>query len=382
MATIGKRSTAAGVRYDVRWRLPDGTHRKRTFRTKDDARNYVKKLGGDEIAGLVIDPNAGEISLDKYIESWFITRLVKGRPLSPATLQGYRALYRRNLEPLGALALNKITVEVVRTWHAQLVDSSGHDQAAKSYRLLRAVMATAVEDGRKGQNPCRIRGAGIEQAAERPIIDATTIVALADGIVPRLRALVMLGGFGGLRTGEMLALTRADVDVLHRTVKVRASASEITGHGRIVGSPKTDAGFRTVALPRVAVEALERHLGAFGQPGPDGFVFTGPRGGPLRRADLSLEWRAAVAKVPSAPAGLHVHDLRHAGATLMARMPGVTTKELMSRIGHASPRAALIYQHATEERDRAVADYLDAQISTAKPEPVAPVVELRTSSAP
>jgi hypothetical protein len=46
-------------------------------------------------------------------------------------------------------------------------------------------------------------------------------------------------------------------------------------------------------------------------------------------------------------------------------MPGITTKELMARIGHASPRAALIYQHATEQRDREVAAYLDDAISEA-----------------
>ena len=51
---------------------------------------------------------------------------------------------------------------------------------------------------------------------------------------------------------------------------------------------------------------------------------------------------------------------------MMARMPGVTTKELMARIGHASPRAALIYQHATTERDRLIADYLDAHIAAAE----------------
>ena len=44
---------------------------------------------------------------------------------------------------------------------------------------------------------------------------------------------------------------------------------------------------------------------------------------------------------------------------------GITTKELMARIGHASPRAALIYQHATEQRDREIAAYLDQAI----PEP-------------
>lgn len=378
MANITKRQTTQGTRYDVSWRLPDGTKRKRTFRIKGDAESYVKKLGGEELAGLVVDPNAGEARFESYAEWWLSTRLVKGRSLSPTTLQGYRALLRRNLNPtLGALALRRITPDTVRAWHSDLVSTAGHDQAAKSYRLLRAIMNTAVDDMRIGRNPCRIRGAGIERAVERPIIDAATILQIADVIIPRLRALVVLGGFGGLRTGEMLALTRSDVDLMHRTVRVRASVSEVTGAGRVVGAPKTDAGYRTVTLPRVAVEALDAHLAEYAQSGPDGVIFTARRGGPLRRAELSQEWRAAVAKVPGAPAGLHVHDLRHAGATMMARMPGVTTKELMSRIGHVSPRAALIYQHATAERDRAVADFLDAQIAASGPEPVAQVVELR-----
>lgn len=46
-------------------------------------------------------------------------------------------------------------------------------------------------------------------------------------------------------------------------------------------------------------------------------------------------------------------------------MPGITTKELMARIGHPSPRAAFIYQHATDQGDREIAAYLDNAI----PEP-------------
>jgi hypothetical protein len=48
-------------------------------------------------------------------------------------------------------------------------------------------------------------------------------------------------------------------------------------------------------------------------------------------------------------------------------MPGITTKELMARIGHSSSRAALIYQHTTEERDHAVATYIDDAIQSAGP---------------
>ena len=47
-------------------------------------------------------------------------------------------------------------------------------------------------------------------------------------------------------------------------------------------------------------------------------------------------------------------------------MPGITTKELMARIGHSSPRAALIYQHATAERDREVATFLEARFDAVK----------------
>ncbi|HVA75500.1 MAG TPA: hypothetical protein VNF71_13160, partial [Acidimicrobiales bacterium] len=73
---------------------------------------------------------------------------------------------------------------------------------------------------------------------------------------------------------------------------------------------------------------------------------------------------------------LRIYDLRHHAATTIARKPGVTTKELMAHIGHSSFRAALIYQHAAEERNAAIADYLDEQVAAAKPEPLAPVVPI------
>ena len=39
----------------------------------------------------------------------------------------------------------------------------------------------------------------------------------------------------------------------------------------------------------------------------------------------------------------------------MAAGQGASLRELMERMGHSSPRAALIYQHATRERDQAIA---------------------------
>lgn len=157
---------------------------------------------------------------------------------------------------------------------------------------------------------------------------------------------------------------------------VRRQAQEITGSGRMVLDPKSEAGRRTVALPAIVVDALDRHMAAFPGLDADAPLFTGPAGGPLRRATFSRVWRAAVAAT-GAPAELRPHDVRHHAATLTARMPGITTKELMARIGHASPRAALIYLHATQERDLAVAAYLDEIVAASKPAARADVLGLR-----
>ena len=86
------------------------------------------------------------------------------------------------------------------------------DQAAKSYRVLRAILNTAVSDGLITRNPCTIRGAGIEHAPERPMLATITVLELAESIESRLRCLVLLGGFGGLRTGELLGVQRRDID--------------------------------------------------------------------------------------------------------------------------------------------------------------------------
>jgi hypothetical protein len=66
----------------------------------------------------------------------------------------------------------------------------------------------------------------------------------------------------------------------------------------------------------------------------------------------------------------------HYGATVAAHS-GATTKELMARLGHSTPRAALIYQHAAVERDHEIADRVGAVVEAAKPAPLAAVLDSR-----
>ena len=269
------------------------------------------------------------------------------------------------LPTLGRTELAAITPAKVRSWRARLLDA-GHPGAStisKAYRLLHAVCATALEDGLIARNPCVIKGASVERPAERPVTTIEQVYAIADAIEPRYRAMVLLATFCGLRVGELRARRQQNLDLLHRTVSVVEQYQQLGDGTLVLGPPKTDAGRRTVAIPAALIPDLEAHLAAWASPGPDELVFPGAAGRPFRTATLHAAWHRALRAV--AITGLRFHDLRHTGNTLAAAA-GASTKELMSRIGHSSARAALIYQHATHDRDAAIAERLSMLIGSSR----------------
>ena len=172
-----------------------------------------------------------------------------------------------------------------------------------------------------------------------------------------------------LRLGEIRALRRLHVDLLHQTVRVEEQIQELSNGDLIVGPPKSDAGVRTVAIPPAILPEIEAHLDTFVGTEPDAMLFSNQNGASLRRATFYTVWGRALKKVGIT--GLRFHDLRHTGNTLAA-MTGASTKELMSRMGQSSPRAALIYQHATKGRDVAIANGLSNLIEAQRPDPTAP----------
>jgi integrase len=159
--------------------------------------------------------------------------------------------------------------------------------------------------------------------------------------------------FGSLRWGELAALRRGDIDVQARTISVTRQLAEQPGGGFTFSPPKSEAGVRTVAIPEVIMPDLALHIMSYAGPGDDGLLFTSPGGAPLHHTNFRRRvWLPALqtAKVPP----IHFHDLRHTGNTLSANA-GANLRELMDRMGHSSPRAALIYLHGSDERQHAIA---------------------------
>lgn len=134
--------------------------------------------------------------------------------------------------------------------------------------------------------PCRIKGAGKESAAERHIATVAQVDALAEAIGVRWRLMVYLGAYGPMRPEELAGLRCRDVDVDNLVLRVRVAEPERTNGKRAPGETESDAGVRTVVLPAFLHKEVKQHVAWFAEKGPDGLVFVGEKGAPFRRTSF------------------------------------------------------------------------------------------------
>ncbi|MEU3277269.1 tyrosine-type recombinase/integrase [Streptomyces antibioticus] len=335
---------------------PDGEriHAPETFATKKEAEIWLSQVEADLTRGDWRAPDAGAVNFRIYAEKW-----VEERELAVRTVDLYEHLFRLYIFPtFGALDLDEITAPRVREWRAErLRTTQAKTMVAKAYRLVKSIMETAVDDELISRNPCRIKGAGKESAAERRIATVAQVDALAEAIGIRWRLMVYLGAYGPMRPEELAGLRRRDVDLDTMVIRVRVAEPERTNGKRAPGETKSGAGVRAVVLPAFLHKEVRQHLAWFAEKGPDGLVFVGEKGAPFRRTSFGRKWRRARTAA-GLPDGFRFYDLRHTGHTLSTRS-GATLKDTMVRAGQSSEKAALIYQHSDEERQREVASGLD-----------------------
>ncbi len=327
-----------------------------TFATKAEALGWLAGVEVDIHRGGWVDEKGGRRLFADVANTW-----LESRPdLAPRSVLVYKSLLKCHLIPaFGHLRIAEVSPSLIRTWHAHLLsDKPGAAPAA--YRLLRAIFNSAVHDELLIKSPCRVPKAGADRAVEREVPTMAEVQALAAKMPENLRVAIILAAWGGMRRGEILALRRRDIDPLRSSVRIERAQVELSDGTVLFTGPKTDAGVRTVHLPELAMHTIEEHLSDYVPTDPNALLLTGRGGVPLRPKTLGVAF--AKARAICDLETTRFHDLRHFSMTLAAAT-GASTKELMRRAGHASPAAALRYQHATEDRDKAIADAFDEMLS-------------------
>lgn len=349
-----------GDRYVTTWRQAGRQH-KASFATLVEARQAKAARERGE------RPLALRVSFERYAIDWIST--YRGRTRR-GVARSTRADYRRSLELyaipyFGAARMAEIAPRDIRGYVDHLEDlGQAVSSVRKNFAPVRAMLATAVEDGVMAANPASVvRVVSARADWDEPERKALTreelaafLAATPEEWVPFFQLLVQ----SGLRISEAIGLTWGDLKLEAQPATLVVRRQIYRGH---VGPPKTRYGRRTIPLSAGTAQLLASLRQRSDFDGGADPVFATPRGTPHDVSNLRVRvLRPTAERAGLAPLGFHV--FRHTCASLLFDA-GRNIKQIQEWLGHHDPGFTLsTYVHLIDQ-GLGDADFLDAALTPA-----------------
>lgn len=331
-------------RWQVRYRAPDGRQHAKTFVRKVDAQRFANTVEADLARGEYVDPATGKTTFGEYADRWQATRGDLARSSRDRDDSYLRSMI---LPKFGDRAVASVRPSEIGEWIATL--DRAPSTRATALRIMSNVLDLARLDGAFKVNPAadvkpppisrRRVGRALKDSEISAVLDA------AEDVDDRTATMVWLMARCGLRIGEVIALRREALDFKQDALTVAMSMSRRDG----LKTPKTQAGVRTIPMPSDVSDRLKRHFADQTVADLGGFVFTAPRGGPIRYDNWRSRTWSRIVETANID-DLHPHDLRHTCATRLFIVDRWTPGEVQRFLGHSDPRVTLaIYTHITSD---------------------------------
>lgn len=284
----------------------------------------------------------------EYAETYLAQRTLK-----PRTIIEYRNYFKVLFPAFGGLKLDAITPKMIGAWYAKTCPGA-LSQRAHIYSLAHAIMRMAVREQQVTTNPFNIEGAQHVKRIGRTKLPSDVELALAvASMPPQYRLAIRLAAVCGLRSGELRALRRGDINLGDASVTVQRGVVQVPG-GIIVSTPKTEKSTRTIPVPDWLVPAIREHLDKFVGPVSSAYVFSTEATPdlPLSQSALGDHWRAAreTAGIP----WCRLHDLRHYAGTATAIDGGAVEGEVRDFLGQSDVQVTRRYIDARQGRMREI----------------------------
>jgi integrase len=351
-----------GARYQVSWRLDDGSQGSQTVGTREQAVTLAAEKRMEIASGAWKGRQRGKLAFDRWANDWWAVWSTEPT-LSPNSLTMTDSRLHNHLRPFfGRRPIEDVTPRLLRQWQNDLATRLGYATVMACRSVLFRILQFAEDENAIPANPMRK-----VPAPKRPVDPDVVLGTAKRRVLTPEEAGMFLAAFPrfwwdhiitllgcGLRISELAGLRRGRVDLDRGVLQVVDTRYQT---GRKYGSgfkgPKTAAGVREIPLARQVAEAIARRL----PPGHDqgALVFTGPGGGPgrsgsagvprgartvLSRDNFRRLYMRAVARTadPAAslsPTGRYVLGALRAGE-------GQTVGELVERLAAAGRRLRLV----------------------------------------
>ncbi|HMQ31391.1 MAG TPA: tyrosine-type recombinase/integrase [Chloroflexaceae bacterium] len=341
-------------------------------KTKAEVLAKAEEIKAKRAQGLDLD--AKQPTIEQFSEVWL--RDVVKRTRRASTYASYEQMFRLYINPkLGTIRLDKLTAARVQGWINMLVDAGqGAATVRNAYLRLRGMLDIAVRYRLISANPAKdvdLPPITNDRARALTLSEARTLLKAADArldvrkpyttkdgrskslpkLSTRYALLYHLLLALGLRRGEGLGLSWADLDWEKGTVQVRRQVQQINGKVVVSDYIKTDAGRRILPVPQRLLEQLrahwqnqqeERALMGGGWNERD-LIFPTETGSPVGPSNLLRHFRLLLtcAGLPS----VRLHDLRHTCATLLGERIG--DRVIAAILGHTPGTVTARYAKVT-----------------------------------
>lgn len=302
-------------------------------------------------------PDLHRLRVAQWMEMW-----LEQHRGAPATVDRYRVDVERRIVPV----IGHVLLSELAPAHVQMVIAKAEDAglSPRSLNHCRATMRAALNHAVRLELIPRNVATLVRPAPERPkpatALTPEEVRALLDGVAgTREEPLYVLAVNLGLRSGELLGLTWADVDLEARTLSVRHSLKRRERRYDL-GDLKTGTkARRTLPLPAHVVEALRVHRDrqAFERAaagdlwdGIDDLVFRDRYGRPRNNSGVTKRFQKTLRELGIRQ--VRFHDLRHTCATVLLEA-GVELKIVQEILGHSTIQTTgNIYAHVTDRSKR------------------------------
>ncbi len=254
---------------------------------------------------------------DKYIES-------KSNILSPSTIKEYKRLRNKELQNLMNIKISKLNQEMIQ----QEINNESKNHSPKSVRNIYGLLSAVLKEYYPDLNLHTALPQKEKYDRKIPTDeDIEKIIKVAEGTIVEVP--ILLAAFGSLRRGEICALTKEDLT--KDGIKINKSVATNENGEKIIKTPKTYAGYRTVVLPPFVMEKLKKwDFHAVPNTITDSFAKC------VKKAEVEH---------------CRFHDLRHYHASALHAL-GVPDKYIMKRGGWSSIGVLQdVYQHTLKDRE-------------------------------
>lgn len=324
---------------------------KRGFAKKSDAQKYesefkLKTSGSSNMTFKSL--------VDDYLED-------SSHRLRESTMANKKHLIDKKILPFfGNMSINKIDAITIRKWQNSILKGTTKEgeHFSPTYmktinNQLSAILNYAVKFYNIPSNPIHKTGSIGKKNAEKMYFWTVNefdkfLVEVSNK--PQSKMIFSLLFWSGMRSGELLALTLNDFDMVNKTVQINKTYTRLERKD-IITEPKTPRSNRTINLPDFIFDILNDYLNALYDYDPSQRLFT------VTKYYLSHEMTRGSKN--SGVKRIRVHDLRHSHASLLIEL-GFSPILIRDRLGHEDIQTTLnTYSHLYPNKQEEVAEKLN-----------------------